>query len=283
MKKIIFIYRNNTLFDKYVPKIISYLCTLNIEVETKIHKAGNELSLIEINNLQKFVDTNKDTCLYVFDRTCATILDNDEINSINLDNLFLSSIKTKKYWKQGYKICFQQLLKQTLTEKIQSIIIVRDHIADHVHEDYLVRSIESLFKKHGFPKIKWQTFFNDDHWYKNQIKSNLVKEYEKERQKVMQDFLSKSIIEKYGSLQIIFVEKYENINDEMKNEEKYLIIIDRHCEIMTDCRNILTWTHKAQLFVLPFINTIEHLITAGKSKEQFDIKEICNKIISKVK
>lgn len=271
MEKLIVVYRNNDLFEKYMPAILSHV-PISFLVEKIVYPAGTELSHVAADLPGKFPH---EEFYGLFDRTCDEVLRKvsgaewEKLGHVTeygdpvswkklktIDELFWEA--TKKIIgvdgytpgsEEGFELGFKRLLGFLCESEPPSIFVVSRCVTDHLSGEL-----------------------------REKYRGGLSREDDEDR---FVSFLEGALRELYSSAVVKVVRECS----ETEKGEGVLIVADRHCRI-TDIDtlwDITEWPHKAQLFLLPFENAIAHLTTLGKLAEQFDAQALYNDLSLKEK
>jgi|GEM_PF-6451471 len=246
-EKLIVAYRDNSLFRKYVSGILAKL-PQGVEVEKIVFPEGTEKE--EINRKMKEVfNPFPDNTAYLSDMTC---------NEAQLKEF---GIPLEAYQERNRRnfMQFRHLdsafseLTENLFVNLEATEIFKKIAFAIIQEPTRVFLVEKKIDDHprGLAPNKWSELLN----------------------------------ELYPAAEIFFVENLSEALQQCKDDERALIIADRHCGIKVEMnyQSISTWPYKARVFVLPFETALGHLAGLGVIDEPFDVDKLFDLIFENIR
>ncbi len=254
MKKLFVAYRNNNLFQNYVPAILGHL-PREVVIEKVVYPAGTDRSEI-IADLPSRLPTNE-KFLCLFDRTCehaAYKVERDYRAELvilhhSIDELF-NNVAKKLFdtrTEEGIRLGIVKLVGLLCDESPSAVEIISRSLTDHMYH----KSFE-----------KYQA--GGDGEDARGITAN---------ERGMAEFLSNVFKEMFPSVSVD-VQPYPSSH----YGEGTVVVADRHSLSSDICWDIDGWSHGAKLLLLTFENAIAHLTTMGRLAEQFDTKSQCGEL-----
>jgi hypothetical protein len=240
MKQILFVYRNNDLFNQIIPEVTSHF-SKDINVDYLIFPQGTSMEDI-IHQREEKLKTISCSTLFVSDNTCK-ITKKTEGYTVAINNGLMRLEKTldelleREIWKifetKSYEDIFKKIAK-LITTNPNEIILIEDGLKDHISDIKVWENptgIMTFCLKEIYPNAHIQTVLKPEQALKH------------------------------------------------ANDENILIIADRHTQILDECWKIEEWKHKAKLYLLPFENATRHLGIKAELSEGIKTEDIASEII----
>lgn len=270
MKKLIVAYRDNDLFRKYIPDMLSQVPS-GIDIEKIIFPARTDIDDIEKELTTKLKEIEV-PFLYLSDRTCTIFLNDEalrrkcqdgEINIIGyqggLDEGF-SQIVKEIFETRDFVAIFKNIAK-TISKEPSVIYVIVDGIADHLYRGF--QDADELFAEYRrSPRNPI-----DPYKFAEFLKGILEGLYPGIEVRVKKDILA-----------FFYADPFDQ-------EHNVLLVADRHCDSSKDAERgphgINTFGPKKKLFLLPFENAIAHLIMIGRiGGEELDSSVLYERIFA---
>lgn len=263
MKKIIVAYRNNALFQEYVPGILAQI-PAGVEIKQNVFPAGTNPSNIR-EKLESSLREEEIPFVYLSDFTCGlfrlkceALLQKERNKGIvyrYLDEAFYKIVQ-KMYKSRDFSQIFKAIA--LATSKNPSVVcVVVDNILDHL---YGFKDASKMMNKYGHRALSPDPV-------------------------LFAEFILGVLKETYREVEICAEQTLKSALFRYGEDENAIIVADRHCGIyeeMSDYMNIASWQYKARLFILPFETTVHHLVQQDKLEEKFDISALCDVIFDKI-
>lgn len=269
MKKLVVVYRNNELFEKYVPVILSHV-PVDIIIEKIVYPAGTQKEVIAADLLPR-LRAITEPFYYLSDLTCShggsrfgvyeTLNQKGNMVTVikTLDKIFKEEVNLVMIGGENFAAS-EDNLKITSAKLINLItddmppsrfIIVTSHIADHLSRELSEKYGESVVKNRPPDEKGFVTFLTTVF---NQI---------------------------YPTADVVQVEQFSQIKQLDFNNATTVIVVDRHHPFFmsnSSLDDITKWCYTAKLFMLPFENTLMHLKQLGKVRIEFDGQSLFNRL-----
>jgi len=250
MKNLIVVYKDNSLFNDFVPKLLA-LVPKEVNIKTVVFPHGTEKSII-IERIKPVLEEINEPTLYLSDRTCGVdLLYTDirteyqdakkrgmELTNCRIDSVFNDEVK-KMFEVDTFAGALLKITDQ-IVENPDAVVILENHIADHLY---------------GFADAeKYASMFYEP--------------------KLFVEMLSSLLRDKYPDIPLFTIDHQRQLPNIEKDFNNLLLIADRHSEVLENSWHLENWNYKSKLLLLPFENAINLMHVQGRKVCNFDEKTL---------
>jgi len=279
------IYRDNALFEEYIPIIEKYIKSLGGEINLQSFPRGTDADVIknwyESNgqSLEGRVLLTDETC-YPTQRLNESIASKQGKLDEILNEAFLTTFEVgvqaeigdgKIFNSSGelvaaesFDVVFLKVFKSFFENKEkypQEIMIITNHIGDHIYSHMWEEKERELF---GIKEFKFRDLLEgeSEEKYKKERSLEFRNVFQKEEERMIAEKFKQYLVEAGFPEEKISIEETQNYNKVDKKDS--WILVDRHSEIMgLHGGTNIDHFHNATALVLPFSNLLKSASEQG--------------------